>query len=58
VTSFGVRFVAITWVGDTITVKGRVAGMDREERRLTLDLTCVNQRGETTLTGQAVLSFI
>jgi acyl dehydratase len=58
VTSFGVRFVAITWVGDTITVKGRVAGMDREERRLTLDLTCVNQREETTLTGQAVLSFI
>src|SRR6267142_5585012 len=25
VTSFGVRFVAITWVGDTITVRGRVA---------------------------------
>jgi acyl dehydratase len=57
VTSLQARFVAITWVGDTITVKGRVAGVDRIARRLTLDLTCVNQRGQVTLNGQATLSF-
>jgi acyl dehydratase len=57
VTSLQARFVAITWVGDTITVKGRVAGVDRIARRLTLDLTCVNQRGQVTLNGQATLSI-
>jgi acyl dehydratase len=54
---FGVRFVAITWVGDEITVGGRVASIEKQERRLTLELSCVNQRGETTLQGDAVLSF-
>jgi acyl dehydratase len=55
--SFSVRFIAITWVADEITVTGRVARVDREECNLTLELACVNQRGETTLKGQAVLSF-
>ncbi len=58
VTNFHARFVAITWVGDTITVKGRVAGVDRSARRLMLELTCVNQSGHVTLNGQAILSFI
>ena len=57
VKSLGVRFVAITWVADEITVTGRVAHVDRNERNVTLELACVNQRGETTLAGQAVLSF-
>jgi acyl dehydratase len=54
---FGVRFVAITWVGDEISVRGRVTNIEKEGRRLTLELSCVNQRGETTLQGDAVLSF-
>ena len=57
VRSFGVRFVAITGVGDEITVKGRVATIDRKKRQLTLELSCVNQKGETTLQGSAALSF-
>ena len=57
VRSFGARFVALTWVGDEITVSGHVADVDQEERRLTLELTCANQKGETTLDGRAVLSF-
>jgi acyl dehydratase len=56
VKSFGVRFVAITWIGDEITVKGRVAARDPERKVLTLELTCTNQRNETTLQGQAVVS--
>ena len=58
VKSLSVRFVAITWVADEITVTGRVALVNREERSLTLELACVNQKGETTLTGQAVLSLV
>jgi acyl dehydratase len=57
VKSLSARFSAITWVADEITVTGRVARVDREECSLTLELACVNQRGETTLKGQAVLSF-
>jgi acyl dehydratase len=57
VKSFGVRFVAITWVGDEITVKSRIAALDKEQQSLTLELTCVNQKNETTLQGQAILSF-
>jgi hypothetical protein len=44
-------------VADEITVTGRVANVDRKERSLTLELACVNQKGETTLAGRAVLSF-
>ena len=58
VKSLSVRFVAVTWVADEITVTGRVAQVNREERSLTLELACVNQKGETTLTGQAVLSLV
>jgi len=57
VKSFSVRFIAITWVADEITVTGRIARVDREECTLTLELACVNQKGETTLEGQAVLSL-
>jgi acyl dehydratase len=55
--SFSVRFISITWVADEITVTGRVARVDREECSLTLELACVNQNGEMTIKGQAVLSF-
>jgi acyl dehydratase len=57
VKSFGVRFVAITWVGDEITVKAHVAAVDQEAKTLTLELSCVNQKSETTLQGQAVISL-
>lgn len=57
VKSFGVRFVAITWVGDVITVKGRIAAVDKEQKTLTLELICENQKGEPTLQGQSVVSL-
>jgi acyl dehydratase len=57
VKSFGVRFVAITWVGDEITVRGRVAQINKTAKELVLDLNCVNQEGATTLQGQATLSL-
>ena len=45
VKSFGVRFVAITWVGAEITVGGYVSAVDRQMKQLTLELRCVNQKG-------------
>lgn len=57
VRSFGVRFAAITWVGDEITVSGRIAQKNEADCFVTLDLSCVNQKGETTLQGQAVIAF-
>jgi acyl dehydratase len=57
VKSFGVRFVAITWIGDRITVSGRVAGVDADRGEATLELTCTNQAGQTTLQGTAVIGY-
>lgn len=57
VKSLGVRFVAITWVGDEITVGGHISAVDRQTKQLTLELRCVNQKGEPTLQGQATLSY-
>jgi acyl dehydratase len=57
VKGFGVRFLAITWVGDEITVGGRVIAIDRRAREVELELRCVNQRGEPTLQGRATLSL-
>jgi acyl dehydratase len=55
VKSLSVRFSAITWVGDVITVSARIAKKDVETKTLVLDLTCVNQNGEVTSQGQAVI---
>jgi acyl dehydratase len=57
VMSLGARFQAMTWVGDEITVSGRVAEVDRERRRVSLELCCRNNKGETTLSGRALLKM-
>lgn len=57
--AFGVRFVAITHVGDSVTCDGEVTEIfDADgERRARLALTSRNQHGETKLTGEAVIAF-
>jgi acyl dehydratase len=57
VRSFGVRFAAITWIGDEITVVGQITQKNEDMQQVTLDLQCVNQNGEFTLKGRAVLAF-
>lgn len=53
--SFGVKFGAIVYVGDTITCHGEV--VDKTEREgvysLKLKLRAVDQNGESKLTGEA-----
>ncbi len=42
-------------IGDTITATAEVTAYDAERRRLRLRTSCVNQRGEAVLDGEAVL---
>jgi len=56
-TAFSARFIDIVWVGDEITATGRVAAVEPDTRSVRLDLRCLNQNGQITLTGRATLSF-
>ncbi len=50
-TSYGVRFVAQVWPGDTLTGTATVESID--DGVATISLTTTNQRGEPVLTGTA-----
>ena len=56
---FGVRFVAITQVGDAITCSGSVTEVfvAGGERRARLRLQATNQHGRVTLAGDAVVAI-
>lgn len=45
------------FVGDTLTVGGRVEEVDRERRRVTLALAVRNADGEIVVPGSAVVEF-
>ncbi|MFN7954477.1 MAG: MaoC family dehydratase [bacterium] len=55
----GVRFTALTWPGDTIRARARVARKYQEagERRIELEVWTENQDGKHTLDGSAVIAF-
>jgi acyl dehydratase len=57
--SYGVRFSAITQVGDAISCKGKVVEKFEAdgEKRVKLALTAANQRGVVTLQGEAVVAL-
>jgi acyl dehydratase len=57
--SFGVRFAAITHVGERITCAGRVAELlERDgERCARVEVTTANQNGEVKLTGEALIAL-
>jgi len=60
---YGVRFVAITQVGEAITCSGTVTELfevrvgDQLERRARLSLQTINQHGQVKLTGDAVVAL-
>lgn len=56
--SYGVRFIAITNLGDEITCTGKVTETFEQdgEQRLRLEIEAVDQHGETKLIGQAVVA--
>jgi acyl dehydratase len=51
-TSYGCRFVAQVWPGDTLTAEATVASID-DDGVATLTLTTRNQKGDVVLTGTA-----
>jgi len=55
----GVRFIAITHVGDRITCRGRVTQKLEQdgERRLRLEVSTVDQNGEVKLSGEALVAI-
>ncbi len=49
------RFVAPVFLGDTVTARATVIKIREDKPIVTLETVCTNQRGETTLTGEAVV---
>jgi acyl dehydratase len=56
---YGVRFAAMTQIGDVITCGGKVVEKLQAggENRVRLELQACNQRGEVTLAGHAVVAL-
>lgn len=59
VRKLGTRFTSITWVGDTITVSGKVTGKREEggQKLVDLEVRCTNQNGQDTLQGEATVAL-
>jgi acyl dehydratase len=57
--SYGVRFAAITHVGDAVRCSGRVVEKFEQdgERRIRVELTTASQDGEVKLRGDAVIAL-
>lgn len=59
VRKLGTRFTAITWVGDVITVSGKVTGKREAggQKLVDLEVRCTNQNGQDTLQGDATVAL-
>ena len=57
--NLGTRFTSITWVGDVITVSGKVTGKREEggQKLVDLEVKCTNQNGQDTLQGNATVAL-
>jgi acyl dehydratase len=57
--SYGVRFAAITHLGDVVTCSGKVIEKFAQdgEQRIRVELTTTNQHGEIKLKGDAVIAL-
>lgn len=55
VTGFGVRFQSQVWPEDTVTVRGEITDVERDDdgTHVEADITVENQEGEVVLTGDA-----
>jgi acyl dehydratase len=52
------RFIAPVRFGDTITTKYTITRVDLEKRRITNDVKCFNQRGETVASAIHLRAFV
>jgi acyl dehydratase len=53
--SQSLRFTAPVFIGDEVEATVEVTAIDLQRKRLTLATTCRNERGETVLTGDALV---
>jgi len=53
--SQSLKFLKPVFIGDRITFRLRVVELLREKNRARLETVCINQRGETILTGEALV---
>ncbi|MBI3972465.1 MAG: MaoC family dehydratase N-terminal domain-containing protein [Chloroflexi bacterium] len=61
VVSYGydrIRFIKAVYLGDTITVKYRVAEKDNSQDKIFSQITCTNQRGEVVAAATHILKFV
>lgn len=49
------QFVAPVYLGDTVTARVRVLKVREDKPVASLETTCVNQRGETVIRGEATV---
>ena len=54
----GVRFLKPVFIGDTIEVTYRIAGVEPERRRSTGKVTMTNQHGETVLVAEHIMAWL
>lgn len=57
--TFGVRFTAITWVGESLVCTGKVVEKLEQngEKCVRLELTCANEQGEAKHKADAVVAL-
>jgi acyl dehydratase len=53
-----VRFLKPVYIGDTITVRYRIAEIDPDRRRSTSEIEVVNQRKETVAVARHILKWV
>lgn len=53
-----VRFIAPVFIGDTVTVRYRIAEIDKERLRTVAEVTATNQANETVAVGRHILKWV
>ncbi len=53
-----IRFLAPVYLGDTVSVKYEIVGIDEERRRSVADIRVVNQTDELVAVGQHILKWV
>ncbi|PDO82024.1 MaoC family dehydratase [Kosakonia sacchari] len=49
------KFIKLTFIGDTITATAEVIAINCEKNRVRLKTTCTNQHGDKVIVGEAVV---
>ena len=52
------KFTAPVFIGDTVTATGTVTNIRGDKPIVTLETMCTNQKGETLVTGEAVVMIL